>query len=90
MKHCAICDKPLPFGRSKYCSDRCYLASKKDYRKQYYADPANAAKAKALVQAWRVANRDYYNAFRRDLYAQRKAEAFARVLALCGRDASRD
>jgi hypothetical protein len=81
VKRCVICNKPLPSGRSKYCGKPCYFASKKGFmHRRYHADPAFVAKQKTAVHAWRRANRDYYNAHRRDLYARKKAAHFAAVL----------
>lgn len=81
MTHCVICDRPLPYGRSKYCGDRCYFRSKQGFNKRrYHSDPAFVESRKAAINAWRAANREYYNAEARERYALKKAEKLAAIL----------
>lgn len=82
MKVCAICSKPLPSGRSKYCSDKCYFASKTVFnRRRYDRDPAFVERQKAAAAAWAKENRERRNATARERYARQKAAKLAAVLA---------
>jgi len=71
-RYCAICQKPVPYGRSKYCSEECLQESRKykywnPVRKQKQIEATIRYKQNHPEQAKQydqVAHRNYYLKFR--------------------------